>query len=289
MTDQGRSLERVRGRWSFSGVLEGTSGLHVGAGLSNLLAVDSAVVRDAGGRPYLPATTLKGALRACIDRLAPVVGVERGLTSCGMSPREEQCPSPVGSAAHRAVESALREFQGTPQEREVQLFQLLEERLCSSCRLFGSPWLAGRLSFADALPSGDIDVPVEIRDSVGIDRDSGVARESSHYSYEALPSNLQFDFQLEAQNLDEADQALLAVGLSEWQHGNVRLGGGRGRGLGHSRLTLQAVGTITFASAPTDARQEYLRHGTLPQVAPDAWLETALAWLFQSRNETAGA
>ncbi len=289
MTEQGRSLERVQGRWVFSGLLEATSGLHVGAGMSNLLAVDSAVVRDVGGRAYLPATTLKGALRACVDRLAPVVGAERGLTACGMSPREEACPSPVGSAAYRAVESALREFRGTPRERDAQLLQLLEERLCSSCRLFGSPWLAGRLSFADALPSGDIDVPVEIRDGVGIDRDSGVARETSHYSYEALPSNLQFDFRLDAQNLDEADQALLAIGLSEWRHGNLRLGGGKGRGLGHSRLTLQSVGTITFASAPPDARQEYLRHGTLQQVAPDAWLETALAWLFQSRNETAGA
>ncbi|HEY8743228.1 MAG TPA: CRISPR-associated RAMP protein Csx7 [Chloroflexota bacterium] len=282
-------MERLQGRWSFNGVLQATSGLHVGAGMGNLLAADSAVLRDAGGRPYLPATTLKGALRASVDRLAPVVGAERGLTACGMSPREESCPSPVGSAAYRAVESALREFRGTPQERDEQLLQLLEERLCSTCRLFGSPWLAGRLSFADAPPSGDYDVPVEIRDGIGIDRDSGVARETSHFSYEALPSHLNFDFRLDAQNLDEADQALLAIGLSEWQHGNLRLGGGNGRGLGHSRLNLQSVGTITFASAPVDARLDYLLHGTLPQVAPDAWLATALAWLFQSRNETAGA
>jgi len=288
MTDRQRSLERIQGRWVFSGVLEGTSALHVGGAPSQTLAVDTRLVRDAAGRPYLPATTLKGALRACVDRLAPVVGAERGITSCGLSPREEHCPSPAGSPAFRAVESALREFQGTPQEREQQLLSLLTEQLCSTCRLFGSPWFAGRLFFSDAAPSDD-DVPVEIRDGVGVDRDSGVARETGHYSYEALPSNLRYTFRLEAQNLDEADQALLAVGLSEWQRGAVRLGGGAGRGLGQARLALHTVEAITFGSTSARERQEYLRHGTMTAIAANAWLDTATAWLFQSRIETPGA
>ncbi|HEV7214351.1 MAG TPA: RAMP superfamily CRISPR-associated protein [Chloroflexota bacterium] len=288
MTDRQRSFERTQDRWLFSGILEGTSALHVGGAPGHLLAVDTRLVRDAAGRPYLPATTLKGALRACIDRLAPVVGAERGVTSCGLSPREERCPSPTGSPAFRAVESALREFRGTPQEREQQLFSLLTEQLCSSCRLFGSPWFAGRLFFSDAAPSGD-DVPVEIRDIVGVDRDSGVAREAGHYSYEVLPSDLRYTFRLEAQNLDEADQALLAVGLSEWQRGALRLGGGAGRGLGQARLSLETVQTISFGSASAQERQAYLRHGTMTEIAANAWLDTATAWLFQSRNETPGA
>ena len=281
-------MERIQGRWVFSGVLEGTSALHVGGASGHFLAVDARLVRDAAGRPYLPATTIKGALRACIDRLAPVLGAEQGITSCGLSPREEHCPSPLGSPAYRAVDSALREFRGTPQEREQQLLGLLTERLCSTCRLFGSPWFAGRLFFSDASPSDD-DVPVEIRDGVGVDRDSGVAREAGHYSYEALPSSLRYPFHLEAHNLDEADQALLAVGLSEWQRGALRLGGGAGRGLGQARLSLETVQAIDFGTASTQERQEYLRHGTMTTIAASAWLDAATAWLFQSRNETAGA
>jgi CRISPR-associated protein Csm3 len=289
VADRERSLERVTSRWLFDGTLEATSGLHVGGGPGALLAVDSPVVRDAGGRPYLPATTIKGALRACVDRLGPVVGAEREVTSCGLSPREERCPSPTGSPAYAAVESALREFRGAPQERDEQLLRLLEERLCSTCRLFGSPWLAGRLFFADAPPDGDADVPIEIRDGVGIDRDSGVARESSHYSYEALPASLRYRFHLEAQNLDEGDQALLALALGEWQRGALRLGGGGGRGLGTSRLTLEAVQSIDFRTASGNSRREYLRTGAMAPLAPGAWLDEATAWLFQGRNEAAGA
>jgi CRISPR-associated protein Csm3 len=289
VAERDRSLERVTGRWTFSGVLEAASGLHVGGGAGSGLAADSPIVRDAAGRPYLPATTIKGAMRACVDRLAPVVGAERGITACGLSPREERCPSPVGSPAYLAVEGALREFRGTAGEREEQLLRLLDERLCSSCRLFGSPWLAGRLFLADALPEGFADVPVEIRDGVGIDRDSGVARESSHYSYEALPATLRFTFRLEAENLDATDQALLALAVGEWRRGALRFGGGAGRGLGVCRLNLHAIGSIDFATASRQERQAYLQDGVLPQVAPAEWLEAATGWLFESRNETAGA
>lgn len=289
MVDRERSLERVTGRWAFRGVLEAASGLHIGAGMGNGLATDSAIVRTSDGRPYLPATTIKGALRTSVDRLGAVVGAERGITSCGLSPREEHCPSPAGSSAYQAITSALREFRGTQREREEQLLLLLEERLCSTCRLFGSPWLAGRLYFSDAMPAGDGDVPIEIRDGVGIDRDSGVARDLSHYSYEALPSSLRFDFQLKAENLDETDQALLAMAFGEWQRGAVRLGGGAGRGLGISRLILQSVQAIDFQSAPQPDRREYLRHGTMPEIAPDTWLDRSTAWLFQSRNEADSA
>jgi CRISPR-associated protein Csm3 len=289
VVDRDRSLERVTGRWSFRGVVEAVSGLHIGAGIGNGLAADSAIVRTSNGRPYLPATTIKGALRTCVDRLGPVVGAVRGITSCGLSPREETCPSPSGSPAYQAVASALREFRGTPGEREEQLLRLLEERLCSTCRLFGSPWLAGRVYVGDAVPVGDGDVPVDIRDGVGIDRDSGVARDLSHYSYEAIPANLRFDFQLRAENLDETDGALLALALGEWQRGALRLGGGAGRGLGITRLTLQSVQVIDFRSATDPERWEYLRHGAMPEVAPATWLADATAWLFQNRNEAVGA
>lgn len=289
MIDRERSLERIASRWSFQGQLEATSGLHVGAGAGSLLVVDSPIVRDAGGRPYVPATTIKGAMRSCVDRLGPVVGSERGITACGLSPREEHCPSPAGSPASHAVESALREFRGTAQEREEQLLRLLAERLCSTCRLFGSPWLAGRLFFSDATPTGDTAAPVEIRDGIGIDRDSGVAREASHYSYEALPASLRFAFRLEAHNLDESDQALLALALSEWQRGAVPLGGGAARGLGVARMTLQSVQTLDFRTASLDDRRAYLHHGAMTELAPAAWLDAATAWLFQSGNETADA
>lgn len=289
MVEQGRSLERVTNRWAFAGVIDASAPLHIGSGEALGLASESAVVRDAAGRPYLPASTIKGALRACVDRLAPVIGAGRGVTSCGLSPREEQCPSPPGSPAHAAFEAALREFRGSAPEREEQLVRLLGERLCSVCRLFGSPWLAGRVFVGDARPLADELPPAEIRDGVSIDRDTGVARDLSRYSYEALPAALRFGFHLEAENLDAADAALLALALAEWQHGRVYLGAGRGRGLAASRLALDAVQTLDFAAAERAALLDHLRSGALPERDPAAWLDEALSWYFAGGNEGPGA
>lgn len=288
MTDRERSLERLSSRWTFSGEIEAVSAVHVGNGMSGGLVTDQPIVRDALDRPYLPASTIKGAVRACVDRVAPVVGADRRLRSCGLSLREEDCPSPPGSPAYLAVESALREFRGAPREREAQLLGLLEARLCATCRLFGSPWLAGRLFFADGV-AGSPDVPVEFRDGLGIDRDSGLGRESYRYSYEAIPSTLRFSFQLDAENLDEGDQAVLALALSEWQRGALRFGGGGGHGLGDCRLRLQQVASIDFAAASPEERRAYVLTGERRQHQPADWLSQSLGWFFINRNETAGA
>jgi CRISPR-associated RAMP protein (TIGR02581 family) len=275
-----RSFARLWNRWTFEGTLACATALHVGGGEPRNLASDSPIVRDAVGRPFLPGSTLKGALRAAVDRLVPAVGSSRGLTCCGLSPQEERCPSPPGSPAREAVERALREFAGTPREREQQLLRLLEERLCASCRLFGSPWLAGRVYFADAFPLEPGELPIEIRDGVGIDRDSGTAREQLRYSYEALPATTRFAFRLEAENLDDADEALLALALSELRRGAIRLGGGASRGLGACHLELQQVRSIRFTPEAAPALRAYLRDGTMETHAADDWLERATRWLW---------
>ncbi len=278
MVTMDRSFTRLHNRWAFDGVLTLQSALHVGGGESRTLASDSPIIRDALGRPFLPGSTLKGAMRAAVERLVPVVGSQRGLTCCGLSPREERCPTPAGSPAYEAVDRALREFAGTPGERQEQLLPLLEERLCASCRLFGSPWLAGRVYVADALPA-DADTPVEIRDGVGIDRDAGTAREQTRYSYEAIPALTSFTFRLEAENVDDTDLALLGVALGELQRGALRLGSGASRGLGACRLELQQVRSIRLDGA-APALLAYLRDGTMEIHTPTEWLEQATSWLF---------
>ena len=283
--DGDRSFERLRNRWTFDGQLRLESALHVGGGDTAGLASDSPIARDAYGRPLLPATTLKGALRATVDRLAPVAGSGRGLHTCGLSPLEERCPSPPGSPARAAVERALREFAGSEREREEQLLHLLEERLCATCRLFGSTWLAGRLFVADAYPADEGDLALEIRDGVGIDRDSGTLREHTRYSYEALPATAAFALHVEGENLAEEDLALLALAFGELRRGAVRIGGGGGHGLGACRLELQRVQSVRLTADAGSELRAYLLDGSMQAHDPADWLRQSLDWLFAAAEE----
>ena len=281
-----RSFERLRNRWTFDGRLALESALHVGSGDTAGLASDSPMARDAYGRPFLPATTLRGALRATVDRLAPVAGSGRGLHTCGLSPLEERCPSPPGSPARAAVERALREFSGSEREREEQLLHLLEERLCASCRLFGSTWLAGRVFVVDAYAANEGDLTLEIRDGAGIDRDAGTLREHTRYSYEALPATAAFALHLEGENLGDEDLALLALALGELQRGAVRLGGGSGRGLGACRLDLQQVRSVRIGGDAGAELRAYLLDGTMQGHDPADWLRQSLDWLFAAADRS---
>src|SRR5260221_13665857 len=80
--------------------------VHIG-GTDNL----EAVARDQRGRPCLRASTLRGAHRAATEQAAAALGLS-------------VCEAPV---AHRVCQS----ISGQP--------------VCAVCRIFGSPWLPGKI------------------------------------------------------------------------------------------------------------------------------------------------
>ncbi len=198
----------LHGRFRVVGTLVAVTPLHVG-GAGSRIATDLPVALDGRGRPYLPGTSLAGALRAwhawaCAD--------EAWLGKVG---------DPVTGVKGKSFAAQLWGF--TPDRGEPDA-------------------KAGMASFvivedARVTPSGAL----EIRDGVGIDRVEGRAADRIKYDRQILPvgSRIALDMTVEvpATRVDPA-VVKLALGhlLASLRDGAVRLGAGKTRGLGRVRL-----------------------------------------------------
>lgn len=114
------TYRKILGKIEISGWLECKTGLHIGASKENLEigALDSPVVRDPlSQEPYIPGSSLKGKLRALLEKAYPDLLPNR---SGGSGISRHECNDWDGSNA----ESSGEKFPGA-------LF-------CPVCRLFGS-------------------------------------------------------------------------------------------------------------------------------------------------------
>lgn len=250
----------LRARYRITGRLVLDTALHIGGGRNPSAATDSPVVRDGTGRPFIPGSSLKGAFRAAVERLTPnlpnlkVCGLTDATTGCltALPPGEERVKTyqevakRVGRKPSAELwQQVLEQLGEAPLDSagrvtENTLLTLLERHLCDTCKAFGSPYLASAVLFHDA-PISDVwralpEVPTQIRDGVGIDRDSERAREGIKYDFEVVPPQTSFDFALTLENPTERDLGLIALGLQEFIAGMIPLGGIRSRGLGRCHL-----------------------------------------------------
>ncbi|HLH25045.1 MAG TPA: CRISPR-associated RAMP protein Csx7 [Chloroflexota bacterium] len=221
------TFDRFGGRFTVEGRLRALTALHAGAASGTLpIATDRPVARDALGRPLIPGATLKGALRAEVER---VVRAVRPARAC----------NPAGGDAERCVPAAVARpalaAGGTAEARTAAL----PAETCWVCRLFGAPWLASRVQVAD--------LPVEpetwlgqyqVREGIAVDRDTDTGRRALGYDYEVVPAGVEFACHLRVDTDDPRLLGMLALGLRELEMGRLALGGGRGRGLGRVQLTV---------------------------------------------------
>lgn len=207
--------------YTFRGNLVLTGALHIGSGSGNA-TTDATIMRDAQGRPYIPGSSLRGAFRTAVERLAP--------TLLGEPPAREM----------DELEDALRPLIEEKSEATVQYY--LNETLNTIERLFGTTYWASPLIIPDlklvAENASDV-VQTEIRHGVGIDRDTGAAKDQMKYDFEVLPRDHTFDFLMRCEmELDYQHiwEKLLAIGLRLLEMGEMPLGGRLARGVGQVRL-----------------------------------------------------
>jgi CRISPR-associated RAMP protein (TIGR02581 family) len=251
-----RNFER---RYVFTGTLVLKTGLHVGSGWTVGSPSDDPVIRTPDGRPFIPGSSFKGAFRSTVEKLAPVAG----LTTCLLdhSDPDVECLSPQKSQLGEAFR-ALREHENhklpkTDEEivsaleilghpdwagRKLSgddLMTLLGEHLCDTCKLFGSPYAASRITFSDLLPDEEdkhADKMIQVRDGVAIDRDSEKAVDKHKYDYEVVAPAQTFEVEILLEDPTETDLGLTCMGLSEFVGGLGYIGGNRSRGLGNCRI-----------------------------------------------------
>ena len=225
---------RLHSRYHITGEIVMDTALHIGGHGSSTIT-DSPVIRNGDNQPFIPGSSLKGAFRAAVERIVPNIPP---LRTCRLSGADDAC-------ANR-----LRDETKDKQLDEQEMLELLGNILCDVCQVFGSTHLASAALFHDA-PMTDVwrdlpEVPTQIRDGVGIDRDSERARPGVKFDFEVVPPQTTFEFNLILENPTGEALGLIALGVQEFRSGMVPLGGLRSRGLGRCHLDVTNVQYVDF-------------------------------------------
>jgi len=291
---------QLRARYRITGRIVMDTALHIGGGRNPSAATDNPVVRDGAGRPFIPGSSLKGAFRASVEHLAPNLGIRvcrltdasTGCLTALPSDDErakayQEVSKQVGRKINDVARKAIMLLGDAPLDEkghitEDTLLVLLDRHLCDTCKTFGSPYLSSAALFQDA-PISETwralpEVPTQIRDGVGIDRDSERARDGIKYDFEVVPPQASFDFALVLENPTERDLGLVALGLQEFIGGMIPLGGIRSRGLGRCHLEEVEIESVDLGDS--DAMKAYLLDRTMTPQPADVFIRSHLGALL---------
>jgi len=234
--------DRLDRRTSVTGVLETVTALHIGAGQpQTTVGTDAPVIRDVLGRPFVPGSSFKGVLRSNLEALLRSSPGGK-LWTC--NPLGEKSPNPDDRpCVTREVRKAIFDKNEPMPTRLAEWTKLLDEKTCSICSLFGSPWLAARVSIPDMSVLGEWrDSSYRVRDGVAIDRENLTAATNPNlkYDFETVSPGTRFAFNLIVENAGDWELGLIACGLDLFSQGYATLGGKSSRGLG--RVTISVTG-----------------------------------------------
>jgi len=238
-------------RYIFKGKLVLDTVLHVGSGDGDE-RTDACVVKvrrfDNGMKiPVIPGSSLKGALRSHVERLAAALGLDTCLLS---EDSGSECLT-VNEVRRREY---LEEVEKNPSSQE-ELLRNESYHLCLTCRLFGSPFKASKVRVRDLVLMTELPELLPIRHGVGIDRDTGAAKHGIKFDFEYVPPQVCFSMELVVEDPEGLELPLLCMGLREMELGNVELGGNVTRGAGKCHLELQSICRID----PSD-KESYLKY-----------------------------
>jgi CRISPR-associated protein Csm3 len=220
-------FNQLNNRYIFSGELQLLQGMHIGSGYGNN-ETDACVIQTSSGTSYIPGSSLRGALRSTVERI--VAGVAKYYT-CSLIDESCKCIS--------VNKKTLDEFKDQVEKDKSDTYLLgwlySANRLCDTCRLFGSPAFASKLKVTDLFSSGG-SPKTHIRSGVGIDRDTETAKEKVLFDMQVVERLHVFKFEILTENLEPNDFALLAIGLRELMNGQIHIGAKSAAGLGKCQL-----------------------------------------------------
>ena len=194
--------------------LEAITPLRVGAAFSDpfyLVARNPTVRVTLGDRrlPFIPGTTLKGALRAGVQLLEMI----EGRRTCG----------------HGECFTALRD------ELDSVTHDDLLKRLCTLCKIFGAPGYRSHVFVGDAYPE-EPEVPTFPKQGVALSRTKGGGVDRRLYDFEIVPSGTRFNWKIEITNLPNRYLSRILGAVYLMHEGILRIGGLKSRGLGWLRI-----------------------------------------------------
>jgi len=237
-------FDTFESRLVVKGYIVPETALRIGVGRAAAVAgTELPVIRDAHDCPFIPGSSLKGALRSHVEALV------RGMATNGADWRCLAC-DPTGNEAGQCLSpQRMQTLKERYEKDDAGLARAVAAESCLVCQTFGSPWLASPVRVRD-LPVVDDEWfgQFQVRDGVAIDRDKGTVAVGP-YDYEVVPAGTRFELHIVAENLKPWQRGLLWLGLRALGRGDVALGGFTSRGLGWVRLEQPQVRLVEGAQA----------------------------------------
>ena len=232
-------FDTFKSRLELTGILTTVTALRISAGRSTEpIGSDLPVIKDALGRPLIPGSSFKGALRSRLESfLRGIVGSNRKLVA---NPAINDEWSLTSKELSEFKEKILKNLKTEEKEASLNNFILTNTDLIS--HLFGSPWIASKFQVRDltVLPDSWFGQYQE-RDGVSIDRDTETAADGKLYDFQVVPAGTPFEFKAVVENAKDWELGLLMIGLHQFETEQIPIGGGRSRGLGVVKLEIDKM------------------------------------------------
>jgi len=282
-------FDTFKNRLEITGVLTTITALRISAGRSTEpIGTDLPVIKDAFGRPLIPGSSFKGALRSRLESfLRGILGSDRKLVA-----------NPAIEEEWSIDKHEIKRFR-EDSENDVDLTRVILENTDLASHLFGSPWLASKFQVRDltVLPVNWFGQYQE-RDGVAIDRDTETAADGKLYDFQVVPAGTPFEFRVVVENAEEWELGLLMIGLHQFETEQIPLGGGRSRGLGVVKLEINNIWwfdypenepeqLITYLKELVqDRKDRYLLRQETIKAHRDEWIEKLIEKLRQVSVKT---
>lgn len=243
-------FDTFKNRLELTGTLQTVTALRISAGRSTEpIGSDLPVIKDALGRPFIPGSSFKGALRSRLESfLRGIVGSNRKLVA-----------NPAIEDEWSITATEMRALKQNNTTDEALTAAILQQTDLIS-HLFGSPWIASKFQVRDltVLPKHWFGQYQE-RDGVAIDRDTETAAEGKLYDFQVVPAGTPFEFKAVVENAKEWELGLLMIGLHQFETEQIPLGGGRSRGLGVVRLEFNQMRWFDYPEDQPQLLLEYMK------------------------------
>jgi CRISPR-associated RAMP protein (TIGR02581 family) len=235
-----------KNRLELAGELSTITALRIGAGKSiDPTSSDMPVMKDVLGRPLIPGSSFKGAMRSHLESFLR-----------GIDPSFAQDPSELVGFEWMNRVKDLKKTEKTDESLTNALIGITDR----VSLLFGSPWMAGKLQIQDLyVVENNWFGQYQERDGVSIERDTETAADGRKYDFQVVPAGTRFSFRAIVENANDAELGLLMLGLTQFENEMITLGGSASRGLGVVKLE---INEMVWVNPEGDKEQllEYLQN-----------------------------
>jgi CRISPR-associated RAMP protein (TIGR02581 family) len=226
-----------KNRLEITGTLSTITALRVGAGKSiDPTSSDMPVIKDALGRPLIPGSSFKGAMRSHLESFMRGIDLK-------FANDPSELVSPYWMNKIKDLKKNVDDDKNlTSNAKDIKLTEDLIKETDRVSLLFGSPWIAGKLQIRDLHVLPEIWFgQYQERDGVSIERDTETAADGRKYDFQVVPAGTQFSFRAIVENASDPELGLLMIGLTQFENEMIPLGGGTSRGLGVVKLELEGM------------------------------------------------